>query len=291
MRSSNDIKKRMRSIDSIATITNAMYLISSSKIRKAMHKYENNRYYFTKVQQAMKHLLSHMPDCKNAYFLPDLHERPKTAYVVISSDKSMAGAYNHNVCTSALEHIQAHEQEVYIFTVGNMARNFFLHHGYHIDIEFTDVIDKPELSHARRIMRTINGLFESNLLDEVYVVYTHMISSMSQQVRVQRLLPLLLSDFDDVQFEEGFIDSNVIYEPSPITVMTTLVPQYLEGMLYAMLVQSYASEHSMRMAAMNEASKNAANIVEDLHLEYNGIRQAAITEEIIEIVTGSSATV
>jgi len=290
MRSINDIKKRIKSIDSIATITNAMYLISTSKIRKALHKYENNKLYYIKVKQTMKHLLLHMPQFKHYFFTKNLTENPKAAYIVISSDKGMAGGYNHNVCSAALKHIQAQKQEVYIFTVGNMAREFFLHNGYHIDLEFTGVIEKPELAHARRIMRTITDLFTANHLDEVYVVYTHMISTVSQKVQVQRLLPLLLSDFDEVKFEENFNDVNVIYEPDPLAVMTALVPQYLEGVLYATLVQSYASEHCMRMAAMDQASKNADRIVEELNLEYNGARQAAITQEITEIVSGSLAT-
>ena len=139
------------------------------------------------------------------------------------------------------------------------------------------------------MMEGITERMELNSIDQVYVAYTHMDSSISQTPRVERLLPLLLSDFEDIQFRDEFVQAHVMYEPDPVTVINALVPQYVMGMLYGMLVQAYASEHSVRMRTMDEATRNAEEMIGELELKYNGARQSAITQEITEIVSGAGA--
>ena len=142
---------------------------------------------------------------------------------------------------------------------------------------------------ARRIMESITERMEAGSIDEAMVVYTHMINKVRQEVRVDRLLPLLIQDFRDVTYDPDFRDADISYEPGPQEVITALVPQYVLGQLYGMLVQSYASEHSKRMQAMDESTRNADELLEKLNLEYNATRQSAVTREITEIAAGAEA--
>ena len=231
-------------MNSTVELTRAMYLISTSRIRKAMRLYQSNLLYFTHARRAIKHILSHLPDYSHKYLKESNH---------------------------------------------SMASEFFRREGYEIAYEFTDIIDDPTISAARRMMESITERMDHHKVDEVIVVYTHMISSVKQTVEVTRLLPLLLSDFDDVVYDEDFKDTYVTYEPNAKSVITSLVPQYLLGMLYGMLVQAYASEHCKRMQAMDEATRNADEMIDTLNLAYNSARQAAITQEITEIVSGANA--
>lgn len=265
-----------------------MYLISTSRIRKAMRLYQSNLLYFTHARRTIKHILSHLPDYSHKY-LKESNHSTSTMYLVIAANKGMAGAYNHDVCAAALAHMKQCKAPVTLVTVGSMASEFFRREGYEIAYEFTDIIDDPTISAARRMMESITERMDHHKVDEVIVVYTHMISSVKQTVETTRLLPLLLSDFDDVVYDGDFKDTFVTYEPDAKSVITSLVPQYLLGMLYGMLVQAYASEHCKRMQAMDEATRNADEMIDTLNLAYNSARQAAITQEITEIVSGANA--
>lgn len=289
MQSIYDIKKRIKSVNSTVELTRAMYLISTSRIRRAMRLYQNNLLYFTHARQTIKHILSHMPDLPHEYLKHDHLSTKATCFIVIASNKGMAGGYNQDVCNAALEAIRATESDIVLITVGYMASEFFRREGIRVDYEYHDVMDNPTISGARRMMHSISGRIDDGSIDEAFVVYTHMENSVRQQVRTERLLPLLIQDFEDVVYEEAFQDTVISYEPDARQVITSLVPQYLLGMLYGMLVQSYASEHCKRMQAMDEATRNADELISELHLQYNGARQGAITQEIIEVVSGAMA--
>lgn len=285
-----DIKNRIKSVNSTVELTRAMYLISTSRIRRAMKMYQSNQIYFNHARQAIKHILSHMPDYSHKYLKDTINSDKATCFIVIASNKGMAGGYNHDVCQAALDAIKAcTAPQIVLITVGYMAGEFFRREGYKVDFEYRDIIDAPTISAARRLMESVNERIDSGLIDETVVVYTHMVSSVKRQVRTARLLPLLMQDFDDVVYEKGFKDADISYDPNPEEVITALVPQYLLGMLYGMLVQAYASEHSTRMQAMDEATRNADELIEKLKLEYNGARQGAITQEITEIVSGAES--
>jgi F-type H+-transporting ATPase subunit gamma len=204
----------------------------------------------------------------------------------------MAGAYNHNVLNAALAHMQQNDRRKYIFTVGQMASEFFNRRGFMVDLEFLTIAQNPSLRNARLVTDTIVDLYRQKLLDEVYVVYTKMISSVTQEPRVIRLLPVLYNSFDDVSDtwqDEGFPSNEILYQPTPRLVMDTLIPQYLIDVIYGTLVQSYASEHIARMNAMTSATRNAEEMLKKLRLQYNRARQAAITQEITEIISGVNA--
>lgn len=290
MQSIYDIKNRLKTVNSTVELTRAMYLISASRIRKAMRLYGQHGNFISGTQRrAIKHILVNMPSISHKFLQKEHDEHKNTAYIVIASNKGMAGGYNHDICTAALEHMQKCKGGITLFTVGNIAASFFKREGYKIEYEYTSIINNPTISAARRMMEGITERMELNSIDQVYVAYTHMDSSISQTPRVERLLPLLLSDFEDIQFRDEFVQAHVMYEPDPVTVINALVPQYVMGMLYGMLVQAYASEHSVRMRAMDEATRNAEEMIGELELKYNGARQSAITQEITEIVSGAGA--
>ncbi len=284
MQSISDIKRRIRSIQQTRQITKAMYLISTVKLRKALNRYEKNSKYIDKIRATMKDILIHAGEIHH----PFLEQRSghRTAYLVIAGDKGLAGAYNHNVLSEALRQINQ-TQETYVFTIGHVATQFLNHKGHDVDIEFLHTAQDPQMYNARAIADTLADMYEQDLVDRIAVVYTHMYSTFSQHPRTLTLLPMDLESLNDVEAEFEY-RGTVIYEPSPEDVYRNLVGQYLVGMLYAVLVQAYASEQSARMRAMDSATENAEKMMDDLNQEFRRARQAAITNEIIEIVSGTN---
>jgi F-type H+-transporting ATPase subunit gamma len=280
----NEIKQRIRSIRQTRQITKAMYLISSVKLKKAMDRYAQNAFYIDRIRSIMKDILLHLGEVDH----PFLQHRTgnRTAFLVIAGDKGLAGAYNHNVLSLALKKI-LETDERYVFTVGHMASQFFHRRKIMVDVEFLHTAQNPKLSNARQIAEVFIDLYEQNLIDKVYIIYTHMINTMRQQLRVLKLLSLELSDFEDVKVEEAHFGS-LEYDPDPNTVFESLVPQYVIGIVYATLVQAYASEQSCRMHAMDNATHNADEMIDNLDREYRRARQTAVTQEIIEVVSGNN---
>jgi len=280
MASMGDIKHSIHSITEMQQITRAMHLISTSKMRKALTRYENNHVHFERVQSALKDILTHTRELSHPYVGES--EGGKSAYVVIAADKGMCGGYNHNVLNLALSDMQK-SKERYILTVGQEARAFFDRRGYMVDVEFLHVSQNPSLYNARNITNDILELYENGIMDEVYVVYTKFISALHQEPRVLKLLPVSISNFVDVDTETQY-SGELYYHPSPKEVFDILIPQYIVGLVYGCLVQSYASEHSARMTAMESATNNANEMIDNLTRQYNRARQFAITNEISEII-------
>ncbi len=279
-----DIKQRIKSINETQQITKAMHLISSAKVKKALQRYESNKSYQEKVRFTIKDILKHSESIEHIYL--EHNEGERAAYVVISADKGLAGGYNHNVLNLALSHMKD-KAEKYILTVGYVGKDFFEHEGYMVDVEFLHTAQDPSLYNARQIAYDILDLYESRMMDEVYVVYTAFISPVKQEPRVLKLLPVEISDFEDVEAMEYAAD--MLYLPSPKEVFDRLIPEYLIGLLYSTLVQSFVSEQYARMVAMDSATKNATKMINKLVSEYNRARQNQITQEITEIVSGADA--
>ena len=280
MASMADIKHSIRSISETEQITRAMHLISTSKMKKAINKYESNHVYFERVQSALKDIFSHTSELDHPYVGESRGK--KAAYIVIAADKGMCGGYNHNVLNLAVDHMQRFPDK-YILTVGHMARAFFERRGQMVDVEFLHVSQNPSLFNARNITSDILELYDNGIMDQVYVVYTKFISVMRQEARVIRLLPLCKENVIDVT-EEAQYSAELFYHPTPKEVFDVLVPQYIIGLVYGCLVQSYASEQCARMTAMENATNNAEEMIESLTKEYNRARQFAITNEISEII-------
>ena len=285
MASMGDIKHSIRSISETEQITRAMHLISTSKMRKAIASYESNHVHFERVQSALKDILTHSHELRHPYIGES--EGGKAAFVVIAADKGLCGGYNHNVLNLALEYMQ-HSQERYILTVGQEARAFFDRRGFMVDVEFLHVSQNPSLYNARNITKDILELYDNGIMDEVYVVYTHFISVLRQEPKVLKLLPLSMSNLKEITTETQYT-AELNYHPSAKEVFDILVPQYIIGLVYGCLVQSFASEHCARMTAMESATNNAEDMIEDLTKKYNRARQFAITNEISEIIAALEA--
>ena len=285
MASIADIRHHMRVVSQTRQITRAMHMISTAKMKKGLARYEANQTYLSEVRQTIKDVLTHVEGRKQGYL-----RRPRgnrAAHIIIAADKGLAGGYNSGVLQLAEEHMKAYE-ESNIFCIGQMAREYLERRGYVIDIEFAHVIQDPTLYHARQIAETVLELYNQNMLDEVYIVYTKRISTMVQKPEVIRLLPVRVEDFDDV---EATVDGSeeILYEPSVTRLMELLIPQYLIGVIYSALVQSFASEQCARMNAMDAATRNANEMMDRLGHELNRARQSQITNEIAEIIAGADA--
>lgn len=277
----SELKHRIKSIQDTHQITKAMELISIAKMRKAVAKQSFSSVYFDSVRYTLKDIMRHSSDVRNRYTV----HRPsnRTAYIVVAGDKGLAGAFNNNVLNLAWEHMQRRPVH-YVVTIGQMARAFFESREQQIDLEFTHAITNPTLHDARGIMRDILELYDRNLMDEVYVVFTRMHSTTVHEPVMVKLLPIEEKDIE-VDVKSTF-NGEICYDPSPREVLDVLVPQYLVGMIYSTLIHSSASEHAARMMAMSNANKNAEKMLDALNLEYNRLRQGAITTELFDLSSG-----
>ncbi len=284
-----EIKDRMKSIQDTMKITNAMYMISSSKLRKAKKALADTEPYFYTLQYTMSRILRHIPDVHLNYFQKeeDSDGIHTVAYIVVTADKGMAGAYNHNVLKMAEEKIR-HDEHSRLYVMGEIGRHYFEHKGINIDRQFHFTVQNPTLSRARNIVEAILADYQSDAVDEVYMIYTNMVNSMQTETQIQQLLPLKRSDFNvkipaDVPMEE------LAMQPSPEVVMERIVPDYLVGFVYGALVESYSSEQNERLMAMQAATDSASKMLHELDILYNRARQAAITQEITEVIAGAKA--
>lgn len=276
-----DIKNRIKSIEDTAKITKAMQLISVAKMNKALIKYESNQSYFKKVKNTMASILR-QKGLKHRYL--DKREGDRTAFIVIASDKGMAGDFNSQVLNLAYSSIRK-LKETYVFTIGMMARDFFSSKGINIDIEFLHTTQNPSMSDAAKITYDILELYDKNLFDRIYVVYTEKTSVARQFPNMMQLLPLSM-DEEDID-QKGVYSGVFSFEPDEKSVLDVLMTEYLTGVLYSTLIQSVAAEHFKRMNTMQEATKNAYEMVGDLKIRYNRARQENITTAILEIMNNN----
>ena len=285
MESIKEIRTHIDSVQQTLKITNAMYLISSSKLRKARRQLADAQPYFEKITQTISDILHRTSGVDHAYFDNRPGHPHKVGYIVITGDKGLAGAYNHNVL-KLVEEEMAKVEDPILFLIGQSGRNYFQHKGCNIDGEFMYTAQDPTVYRAREIGDTFIDLFRRGHLDEVYVVYTEMVTPMQMEPKMVKLLPL---DPDAFPWHprKGSRRQQVTYVPSPEHVLNHIVPAYLKGLLFGTLVESFCSEQNARMNAMDTATDNARSLLKELSLHYNRARQSAITQEITEIVGGA----
>lgn len=292
MASITEIRSRMRSVEQTLKITNAMYLISSAKVKKARKQLSEVEPYFDRLAKTILDIFRHSPDLQHRYI--EGHEKPKeerkTGFVVITGDKGLAGAYNHNVLKLAESYL-ARKKDPTLFLIGQMGRHYFEKKNISIDGEFMYTAQDPTLERAREIVDTLVGLFEQGALDDIYLVFTHTYSAMRMEPEIIKLLPLdraMLSARRGLSEADQYRDV-VRYQPSKEAVLDVLVPGVLKGYMFAALVESFCSEQNARMTAMDTASDSAKEMLSSLSLEFNRARQGAITQEITEIAGGAAA--
>ena len=292
MASITEIRNRMRSIQQTLKITNAMYLISSAKVKKARKQLAEVEPYFDRLAKTILDIFRHSPDLQHRYI--EGHHKPKenrkAGFVVITGDKGLAGAYNPNVLKLAETYL-SHKNDATLFLIGQMGRHYFEKKNIPIDGEFMYTAQDPTISRAKEISNTLLDLYEQGALDEIYLVFTRSYSAMHMEPEIIKLLPLdraMLSARRGMTQADQYRDI-VRYEPSPEAVLDVLVPGVIKGYLFAALVESFCSEQNARMTAMDSASDSAREMLKSLSLEFNRARQGAITQEITEIAGGAEA--
>ena len=265
-----------------------MYLTPPPKRRKPRQQLTNIQPYSTKTQQTISDFLHRTQDVEHVYFDRRPGRPHKAGCIVITGDKGLAGAYNHNVLRLAEEHMKQFDDPT-LFLIGQVGRNYFRHRGVDVDVEFMYTAQDPNAYRAREIADTFVEHFRKGRLDEVYIVYTEMVTPMTLDPKIIKLLPL---DRDAFPWKprpraDGGMRREGTYMPSPAQVLNHIVPGYLKGLLLGTLVESFCSEQNARMMAMDTATDNARELLKTLELEYNRARQTAITQEITEIVAGA----
>lgn len=291
MENIKDIRAHLKSVEETLKITNAMYFIASAGLRRARQQLNDTLPYFGKITDTISDILYRTPALDHPYF----DQRPEkqgaerhTGFIVVTGDKGLAGAYNHNVLKLAEERLEAAPAPT-LFLVGQAGRAWFSHKNINIDGEFMYTAQDPTVARAQEISDIFLNLFSQGALDEVWIVYTKMVNAFVMEPTATKLLPVDRSLFPAGEAVAQRYNKLVNYVPSETAVMDRLIPAYLKGMIFGALVESFCSEQNARMTAMNSASKNARKMLEELNKTYNRVRQGAITQEITEIVGGAQA--
>lgn len=292
MASAKEIQSRMKSIQDTMKITSAMYMISSSKLKKARKTLADTEPYFYSLQSAIGRVLRHMEDTEHKYFDERAEIAPearKIGYIVVSADKGLAGAYNHNVFKIA-EDCMENRENVQLFVLGEVGRQYFFKKDVDVDTNFRFTVQKPTMHRTRVISEKMIAMYLEGELDEVHIIYTRMANAATMVAEKKQLLPLKKAAFNtSVQKLVDIHQEEIEMIPSAEEVLNSIVPNYLRGMIYGCLVESYASEHNSRMMAMDAATSSARDMLKDLSIKYNRVRQAAITQEITEVISGAKA--
>ena len=283
-----EIKSHIESVKDTKKITNAMYLIASAKMRKAKAELDRTRPYFTAVKSEMKRIFRSAPDVKSPYFYPEDKDHSSGAFccLVITADKGLAGAYNMNVIRKAEELISEHENTK-LFVVGEFGRQYFAKKKIPVEKSFLYTAQNPTVRRAREIADILLELYDAQAVSKIYIVYTDWKNGMSEETVETRLLPFHRNEFANA--EEKEVKTPFEFLNSVDVVLRAMVPSYLSGFIYAALVDSFCCEQNSRMTAMDSANRNAEKILSELSVQYNRVRQAAITQEITEVSAGARA--
>ncbi len=285
-----EIKNRISSIKDTLKITNAMYLIASTKVRKAKCDLDRTRPYFTSVQHEIKRIFRIQSDLENKYFYPpDGSHISNGTYgcLVISADKGLAGAYNQNVIKETLKMAEEHKDTKF-FVVGEYGRQFLTHHNIPIARSFLYTAQNPTMHRAREISSILLELFDNGEIDKLFVIYTDLKSGLNAEAVTTRILPFHRKDFAHSPAEKP-VSHEFEFFPSIGAVLDSMIHSYVSGFIYSALVDSFCSEQNARMTAMDSANKNAEKMLDMLSVQYNRVRQAAITQEITEVSSGAKA--
>ena len=289
MPSSKLLKERIESIQDTMKITNAMYLISSSKLRKARQNYQNVLPYFNRMRDTISRVVPHLPDEPvHPFFHEREKEAPIRAYVVLTADKGMAGAYNQNLLKFLKEQCGS-DPNARFYVIGQTGYRALLHKDPRLVEEFHYGATAPTLQRARDITVDAIDDFKSGKLDEIYLIYTKIQNALTSEPVMERLLPLDREHLKPAPKGLGDPRGEVEMFPDAWTVFEQTAPIYMHGMIFGAMTESFCAEQSARMTAMDSATKSANDMIHELQLEYNRTRQGSITQEITEIIGGAAA--
>ena len=294
MSSTKEIKNRINSIKNTQKITNAMYLISTTKMRKAKAEYERTKPFFDRLTSEFSRMLRFVDDVNSKYFYSREEKemtggagRKSCAIFLITADKGLAGSYNSNVIKET-ERLMKRYEKNYLYVMGEYGRNYFHKHNIPIVEDYDLTAPQPSLHIARKTGAALLNGYDKGLFRDVFIIYTNL-SGLTEVVERKRILPLNRRRFIDIDSEIGKKLERIEFYPSFTDVIDNVVPVYLSGFLFGAMVDSYCSEQNARMTAMNNANENAEDILSELSVQYNRVRQAAITQEITEVAAGAKA--
>ena len=242
MANAKEIQDRMKSINDTLKITNAMYMISSSKLKKSKKMLTDTEPYFFTLQSEMSRILRHLPDLDSIYFrstdeIPE--EEKRIAYMVVTADKGLAGSYNHNILKIAEEELAKHPKRQ-LYVLGEVGRHYFEERGIEINKQFHYTIQNPTLNRARNISEELLEGYRQGDFDEIYIIYTSMVNAMQEEAEILQLLPLKKADFHNVEIPLDVRREELALRPSADAVMNRIVPDYVVGFVYGALVESFS---------------------------------------------------
>ena len=277
------IKRRIRSVQNTAKITNAMSMIAASKMRRAQQRGIQGRPYAEQIRGVMSNLVavSSQSDVQH----PLLEQRPvqRIGYIHITADRGLCGGLNSNMNRAGLQFINNAAADVEVIAVGRRGRDFMGRTGKSLRAVFTELGDQPSLLDTLSISRIVIDDYNSGYFDQIFIGYSDFVSTIVQRPRIERLIPVEPAPL------EPLFAVDYVYEPSPDAVLNSLLPRYVEMQVYHAILEHLASEQSARMVAMRSASDNAKEMISDLTLAYNKARQEMITKEILDLVGGAAA--
>lgn len=297
------VKHKIASTKSTRQITSAMQMVSSSKLNQIQKHTQTYRVYASKVESVVAHLVqahifSLVSAGENSSISQLAVQRPvkKTGILVITSDRGLVGSYNSNIIKQTLDFMREHnlnKDNTVFLTVGNTGTDFFTKRGMNIAYQYSGVSDVPKFVEVREIVKTVTEMYGNEVFDELYLSYSHFLNRISSRVQTYKMLPISEESLEDVSDEESAEDKQVgpeyEFEPSETDILSVVLPQYAESLVYGAILDAKTSEHASSTNAMRSASDNADDLIAALELQYNRARQAAITTEITEITGGQAA--
>ena len=290
MASLKEIRAKVASIKSTQKITRAMQMVAASKMRRAQERMQLGRPYVDSMRRVVSHLVKASPDYKHPYLVSRAVNR--VGYIVVSSDRGLAGGLNINLFKKLMQHVKQQKSqsvETRFAVIGQKGVSFFKTFGGTVIAAETHYGDNPSFEQLSVPVQVMLDAYNRGEIDEIYMVYNKFVNAMTQNPSVQRLLPIAAESLVDETMENREYSWDYIYEPTTKELLDGLMGRYVESIVYQGVVENIASEQSARMVAMKAATDNAGNLINELQLVYNKLRQAAITREISEIVGGAAA--
>lgn len=286
----SEIKDKILSTEKTSKITSAMQMVSSAKLVKSEQAARDFQVYASKIRQITTNLLK--SDLVSGSDNPMLSSRPvkKTGYIVITSDKGLVGGYNSKILKAMMDTITDYHTEnddYAIISIGSVGSDFFKARGMNVSFELRGLEDQLSFDQVGKIIAQAVEMYKNELFDELYVCYNHHVNSLTSQVRMQQMLPI--KELDAEEASEDRVITGFELEPNREVILEQLLPQYTESLIYGAIIDAKTAEHAAGMTAMQTATDNAKNVINDLTIQYNRARQAAITQEITEIVAGANA--
>lgn len=278
-----EIKRRIKSVESTKKITKAMELVATSKLRKTRNQLEQSKPYYTNVAQTVAEILANCKGNNDSIYLAENKDIEKEVFIVIASSLGLCGGYNANIFKEIKGAIKPGD---YVYSIGSKATSYLLknHQGV-TDHKFDDLNTTFDFKDVTKLVAELTKMYREKEISKIKIVYTEFVNNLTFRPRIVTLLPVDPSDFDHIEISK----KSTLFEPSPEEVLDSLIPMYLQAVIYGYIIESATSENAARRTSMENANDNADELTEQLLLKYNQARQTAITNEISEIVAGANA--